>query len=370
MIKPHDFSKRPEARKRVESYRTLPAEERAEKLREEVRKAEDHILSVTGDPLESNYWESLRDKANAELVFDQLNIRYRALSDLFEMHCGDAEVAAVERQNARMLEYTEQMFERTGRMYRYMLDMPREDRGEEIEVEGSLRYWEDGDVLQTPDDAFYGSDFGRMIPIISGFDSECRGDLPIMDCSHSWNDFPSHSPHSVREVMADNPELSYLRAVLDMGTDAGAVVVVPDAHDAESLGRVLREFAQVNHPRGLFPGDEAHGDGQRCGDDLVDLRFNGLHLFIGRAFVEQVVALALLALDVRVAGARASEHFHHRPVQDVLAGVRRRIFLLVMRVECRFFHILFEQFVSSDLPSAFPGVHIVLQSQRGHEGGR
>ena len=179
----------PEARKRVESYKTLPSEVRAGRLRVEVRRAEESILSVTGDPLESSYWESLRDKANAELVSDQLNIRYRALSDLFEMHCSDAEVAAVERQNARMLEYTEQMFERTGRMYRYMLDMPREGRGEEIEVEGSLRYWEDGEVLQMPDDAFYGSDFKRMIPIISGFDSECRGDLPIIDSSPSCCDF-------------------------------------------------------------------------------------------------------------------------------------------------------------------------------------
>ena len=191
MIKPHDFSKRLEARKRIESYRPLPFEERAEKLRGEVRRAEESILSVTGDPLECSYWEPLRDEAKAELVEDQLDIRYHALSELFEMHCGDPEVVAVERQNARMLQYTEQMFERTGKMYRYLLDMPREDRREEIEVEGSLRYWEDGDVLQMPDDAFYGSDFKRMIPIISGFDSECRGDLPIIDCSPSCRDFDS-----------------------------------------------------------------------------------------------------------------------------------------------------------------------------------
>ena len=194
MIHRHQYTSDSEwkaALERIRSYESLPFDERAEKLREEVRKAEERILAVTGDPLESNYWESLRDKANAELVFDQLGIRYRALSDLFEMHCSDAEVAAVERQNARMLEYTEQLFGRTGKMFRYMLDMPREDRGEEIELEGSLRYWEDGEVLQTPDDAFYGSDFRRMIPIISGFDSECRGDLPIMDCSPSCCDFDS-----------------------------------------------------------------------------------------------------------------------------------------------------------------------------------
>ena len=55
MIKPHDFSERLEARERIESYRSLPFEERAEKLREEVRKAEESILAVTGDPLESSY---------------------------------------------------------------------------------------------------------------------------------------------------------------------------------------------------------------------------------------------------------------------------------------------------------------------------
>ena len=194
MIKPHDFSKRLEARERIDSYRSLPSEERAEKLREEVHKAEESIFVVTGDPLECSYWEPLRDEADAEMVEDLLDLRYHALSELFEMHCSDAEVAALERQNARMLEYTEQMFERTGKMFRYMLDMPREDRGEEIEVEGSLNYWEDGDVLQTPDDSFYGSDFKRMIPIISEFDSECKGDLPIIGCLPRCRDFDSSEP--------------------------------------------------------------------------------------------------------------------------------------------------------------------------------
>lgn len=191
MIKPHDFSKRLESRERIESYRSLPFEERAERLRGEVRKAEESILAVTGDPLESSYWEPMRDEANAELLEDQLGIRYLALSELFEMHCSEAETAAVERQNARMLEYTRQMFERTGKLYRYMLDMPREDRGDEIEIEGSLNYWEDSDVLQMPEDTFYSSDFRRMIPIISEFDSECKGDLPIIDCLPYCQDFDS-----------------------------------------------------------------------------------------------------------------------------------------------------------------------------------
>ncbi len=33
------------------------------------------------------------------------------------------------------------MFERTGRMYRYILDMPLDEKDDDIEVEGTLRYW-------------------------------------------------------------------------------------------------------------------------------------------------------------------------------------------------------------------------------------
>ena len=59
-------------------------------------------LAATGVPLECSYREPLRDDANVVVVEDQLDIRYHALSELFEMHCSEAEVAAVTRISWRI----------------------------------------------------------------------------------------------------------------------------------------------------------------------------------------------------------------------------------------------------------------------------
>ena len=52
--------------------------------------------------------------------------------------------------------------------------------------------------------------------------------------------------------------------------------------------------------------------------DLIDLGLDCLHLVVSRAFGKQIVALALLPLDVCITAARAFEHVHHRAVQDML----------------------------------------------------
>ena len=65
-------------------------------------------------------------------------------------------------------------------------------------------------------------------------------------------------------------------------------------------------------------------------------------MVVSRAFAKQIVALALLPLDVGVAAARASEHIHHRAVQDMLRRVGGLIFSLVVAVEYRLrFHYVY-----------------------------
>ena len=71
---------------------------------------------------------------------------------------------------------------------------------------------------------------------------------------------------------------------------------------------------------------------QRRRNDLIDLGLDGLHLVVSRAFGKQIVALALLPLDVCIPAARASEHVHHRAIQDMLRRMGGLIFSLVVEL--------------------------------------
>ena len=152
-------------------------------------------------------------------------------------------------------------------------------------------------------------------------------------------DLPSHPPDPVIEVMADDAELPYLRGIAHMCTYAGAVIVIAYADDAQGFRRIFREFAQVHYRCGLFPAHILYGHRQSRCDDLIDLVLDCLYLVVSRAFGKQIVTLALLPLDVGIPAARASEHVHHRAVQDMLRRVGGLIFSLVVAVEYRLFHI-------------------------------
>lgn len=55
-------------------------------------------------------------------------------------------------------------------------NMPVHEKDDDIEVEAKLRFWEDGEpsVLKIEDDAYYGSDFTRMIILLSIIDSDYK----------------------------------------------------------------------------------------------------------------------------------------------------------------------------------------------------
>lgn len=168
---------------RLRSYDALPKEERAEKLRSEVRDFESRILAITGDPLETFWRNTVKQEDVADYVEDMLLFRGYALNRLFDIHCTGEEVRRIEQVNDKLLEMTREMFERTGQVYRHFLDMPRDRSGEDLEVEGTLKYWEDAEPLQLEDDDFYGSDFKHIIPIIAYLGDHHHGELPIISCS-------------------------------------------------------------------------------------------------------------------------------------------------------------------------------------------
>jgi len=192
---------------RMESYENLGVEERLDKFREEIRDAEGRILEITGDPYEGYVFKNCDSEDKRDTVENLLGFRYFAISKMFQIHCNETEVARIESLNEKLLELTQQMFRRTGSFYRYILDMPLEEKDDDIEIEGSLRYWDDwkSGILHLEDDEFYGSDFQRMIPIIAFIEREHHGDLAIVNCSPSWGRDSGHKPSmSDKELGVEN----------------------------------------------------------------------------------------------------------------------------------------------------------------------
>ena len=123
---------------RMEIYESLPEEERIEKYREEVLNAEAEILKITGDPITGSLWKTLETEDNKEIVDNLLGYRYYALSKMFALHCSDAEVKRIEALDSQLLQLSRNLFDRTAKMYRAVLDMPSDEKDDCISVEGTL----------------------------------------------------------------------------------------------------------------------------------------------------------------------------------------------------------------------------------------
>ena len=191
----------------INALETLPEEERIDRYRAEVQKVEKSILRLTGDPLKlsSRRWE--KSERTAEKVEDLLGRRYYLLSKMFEIHCSEAEVKRMDSVNAHLYELTCDMFSRTSRMYRNILDLPMDPKDDDLTVEGTLKYWGDSaqDVLRLEDDEFYGSDFARMILVNATLQRDVKGDLDIISCRPMWNPGCGHkSSMSDAELDIDN----------------------------------------------------------------------------------------------------------------------------------------------------------------------
>ncbi len=115
-----------------------------------------------------------------------------------------------------------------------------------------------------------------------------------------------------------------------MGTDAGAGVVGTDSDDAEGVGGVRGNFAEVDEVGGFGAGHEFDGNIDGEGDDCIDSGLNFGDLGVGWGGGKDVVAFRFFALDMGVSGAGATEHPDHCGIENVLGGVHRRIFLFVV----------------------------------------
>lgn len=201
------FDKKMDAlHEKIVGYESLPDEERIAKYRETNREVEDEILDLTGNPLTIIADKWCRDDVKKYKVEMLLGERCYMLSKMFEQHCSDAEVKRFEELNDKLYSLTCDMFSRTGKMFRAMLDMPKDERDDDMTVEGCLRYWGDDaqDVLRLEDDDFYGSRFAEMILINAMLQDE-KGVDEIMTCKPWWSaDKKLNSSMSDKELGLEN----------------------------------------------------------------------------------------------------------------------------------------------------------------------
>ncbi len=148
---------------------------RSDRLRRQLLRVERRILRITG--MDPNAFHWIHTQKNLERVGELIGDR-KALLD--RMFVGTPEeVVRMERVNGLLLDLTQQMYCRSAALYRKVLTATYDEAfDDDVVVEGTLKYNCDGDesVLPMTNDAYYGSDFGRMLRIIDWlYVGECDG---------------------------------------------------------------------------------------------------------------------------------------------------------------------------------------------------
>ena len=142
-------------------------------LKFELKKLEQRILKITGDPLATGRghrkWYRWASNKNAvERVQELMSDRSYILHLLFEKHCTPSEVTRLEKVNELLLDLSNRTYKRTASLARQILSTPKEDLDDDLTVEGKLvpEFDLPSSVLRLEDDAYYGSDFIRMAAIL------------------------------------------------------------------------------------------------------------------------------------------------------------------------------------------------------------
>ena len=154
-----------------------PSVEKTASLKSFIIDIEKDILGIAGDVLD--YSLIIRKRLTPgqfELLDALLDLRCWALNALFEVHCSDEEVKRFTAINDKLYDMTERMYERARMVNELIKTMPLHEKDDDVEVEAKLKFWEDGapSVLEIEDDEFYGSDFTRMIVLLSLIDSDYK----------------------------------------------------------------------------------------------------------------------------------------------------------------------------------------------------
>ena len=142
----------------------------------------------------------------------------------------------------------------------------------------------------------------------------------------------THPPSALVEVVADNLETGNLTRVGHVVAGTGADVVVAYTHQAQCLGGIGWQLAQI-HLRGYMVAVHVlDGYVKVAANDSVHLVFDGLNLLWCGCSGQLIVTLAFFTLNMSVPRPRTSEHPHHGLIQNMLRRVHRRVLLLVMLV--------------------------------------
>ena len=142
---------------------------------------ESEIKKIVGADVCSFTKEHTKYDAKYEKIKELLNVRQTLLNELF--FATSEEIIRLEQVNSLLDELTKKMFHRTASLYRTLLSSYRDKEfDDDYEVIGSLKcnvdYGLEGEcydtVLKLDNDEFYGSDFTRMIVLLSLIDTDYR----------------------------------------------------------------------------------------------------------------------------------------------------------------------------------------------------
>ena len=164
--------------RQAESLRNIEScEDKTTRLKALVADLENDILKISGDVLD--YKIILRKELTPDLL-EQLDellcLRCWALNELFDKHCSEEEVRRFAAVNSRLYGMTQRMYERVNMVNEHLQSMPLHEEDDDVMIEAKLCFWEDGtsSVLELEDDGYYGSDFTRMIVLLSIIDRDYK----------------------------------------------------------------------------------------------------------------------------------------------------------------------------------------------------
>ena len=136
------------------------------KLRKRLQRIEAAILRITGKDMDRLSVRHVPEKKR-ERIGELIGVRQMLLNRMFV--ATPEEVERMEQVNTLLLQLTRQMYRRSAKLYRKVLDTTRDKTfDDDVVVEGSLKYGCNGpeSVLHLTNDHYYGSDFTRMLQII------------------------------------------------------------------------------------------------------------------------------------------------------------------------------------------------------------
>lgn len=167
----------------------IPSDKRHCQLYRKLQKVERQIIKIAGAEIGHC---RLLDSRQEELLSELLSDRCYLLNQMF-VATPDT-VARMEQLNTLLHNLTQKMYDQSAKLYRrVMANAADPEFDDDIEIEGTLQYHYNGDdsVLRLPDDAYYGSNFNRMIELVEA--TEDPGDIASAHKSFNKNDSPEMS---------------------------------------------------------------------------------------------------------------------------------------------------------------------------------